>query len=118
MRISPLALRGKARTTSKSGGSAQPEPKAGPGAQRLDLNLLGLQYMKDIKDRCGCLQVVCARGMNNNVSRFVEGAPLHQPNKLGLWKLKRGGLLERVVCGWEHQRGCWEKWRHKMNDYP
>jgi hypothetical protein len=56
--------------------------------------------------------------MNNNVSRFAEGAPLHQPNKLGPWKLKRGGLLERVVCGWEHQRGCWEKWRHKMNDYP
>lgn len=114
MRISPLALRGKAKVAAKSGGPAKPQP----GAPKFDLNVLGQNYMKTLQDRCGCLQVVCVRGMNNKVSRFVEGAPLHQPNKLGPWKLKRGGLLERVVCGWEHQRGCWEKRRHKMNDYP
>ena len=101
----------KAKTGGKpprqASSDAQGAQKA--GAQRIDLNILGATYMKELKDRCGCLQVVCVRGMNNKASRF------------GPWKLKRGGLLERVLCGWEHQRGCREKWRHKndkMNDYP
>ena len=108
MRLSPMSFRGKAKAAAKSAAQAHTEPNK-PGAQKLDLNKLGINYMKDLKDRCGCLQVVCVRGMNNKASRF------------GPWKLKRGGLLESVLCGWEHQRGCGEKWRHKndkMNDYP
>ena len=73
MRISPLALRGKAKA--KLGGPAPPE-KAGPGAAKLNLNKLGQQYMTQLKDRCGCLQVVCARGMNNKLLIML----------VGLWK--------------------------------
>ena len=76
MRISPLALRGKAKATAKAGGAAQLDLKSGPGAQRLDLNKLGMNYLKELKDRCGCLQVVCARGMNNKLLIML----------VGLWK--------------------------------
>ena len=105
-----MSFRGPA---AKAKGAARParisDPQARAGRQNFDLHALGVNYMKELKDRCGCLQVVCVRGMNNKASRF------------GPWKLKRGGLLESVLCGWEHQRGCGEKWRHKndkMNDYP
>ena len=104
-----MSFRGSA---AKAKGAAKPPRLSDTqraGAQKIDLNVLGANYMKEIKDRCGCVQVVCVRGMNNKASRF------------GPWKLKRGGLLESVLCGWEHQRGCGEKWRHKndkMNDYP
>ena len=98
MRISPLALRGKAKATAKAGGAAQPDLKSGPGAQRLDLNKLGMNYLKELKDRCGCLQVVCVRGMNNKVSRFVEGgspSPAKQIRALEIetwWFVRESGV--------------------------